>query len=245
MADFFPQFTPTWHNATYPALTPTPSAANKTVLITGGGRGIGASIASSFLAASAARIILLGRSLPHLQSVRDDLVSRGSKSVIHIFPTDITSASAVEAAFASIRAECPPIDILVSNAGYLPAVTPAVAADVAEWWRGFEVNVLGTFLVVKGFLGHKAEKSVLVNVSTGVAHVPAIAGGSGYGTSKAAGVRFLEFVAAENPEVRVVSLHPGVVETEMYAKSGMVMPNDDGESCASLVSCFCYCGWAG
>lgn len=72
---------------------------------------------------------------------------------------------------------------------------------------------------------------MIVNVSTGVAHIPAIPGGSGYGTSKNAGVRFLEFVAAEEEGVRVVNVHPGVVETEMYVKSEMVLPNDDGEFC--------------
>jgi len=232
MADFFPQFTPTWHNATYPALSaskPSVSGTNKTVLITGGGRGIGSVIASSFATAGVANIILLGRSKPDLLSVKQKLESAFSKSTIHIFSADITDAEAIDATFATVRDTIGPIDILVNNAAYLPDITPTVSASVQEWWRGFEVNVLGTFLVTRAFLKSAAANSVLVNVSTAISHIPAIPGGSSYGASKAAGVRFMEFFAAENPTVRVVNLHPGSVETDMNNKSGIKLPMDDGK----------------
>ena len=69
---------------------------------------------------------------------------------------------------------------------------------------------------------------MLINVSTAAMHAVVMPGGSSYSASKAAVVRLMDFVAVENPSVRVVNLHPGVVATEMNAKSGMKMPTDDG-----------------
>jgi NAD(P)-dependent dehydrogenase (short-subunit alcohol dehydrogenase family) len=83
--------------------------------------------------------------------------------------------------------------------------------------------------VTRAFLKSAAARSVLVNVSTAISHIPATPGGSAVGASKAAGVRFMEFITTENPTVRVVNLHPGSMETDMNNKAGIKLPMDDGK----------------
>ncbi len=82
--------------------------------------------------------------------------------------------------------------------------------------RGKEVNVHGTFLVTQGFLqllGAKNQGSV-INMTTGAA-VGLFPGLSSYSLSKLVAFQLQAFVAAENPNVTAVALHPGVVDTDM------------------------------
>lgn len=229
----FPKFTPSWHNTSYPALSssnPSVSAANKTVVITGGGRGVGTSIAASFAKAGASNIILLGRTASHLQSVKEDLEASFPKAKIHIFSADIADSKAIDTTFNTILTTIGPINILVNNAAYFPEPIPTTEIPIADWWRGFEVNVLGATILTCAFLRTAAPNPTLVNISTGLNVMPAVSGFGSYGASKTAFLRVLEFVALENPTLTVVSLHPGVIETEMEAKGRIKLPRDDRKS---------------
>lgn len=124
------------------------------------------------------------------------------------------------------------MNVLVSNAGFLPATGPIIDEDLNEAWKGFETNVRGTFNVVQNFLRTAAPKTILINVSTGVAHVP-ITYHSSYGSSKAAVLSWLDHVQRENEGIRVTTFHPGIVATNMNAKSG-IPAEDDGKQ---LLSC--------
>ena len=228
----FPKFTPTWRDTTYPALSPSNpsvSAANKTVLITGGGRGIGSVIASSFVTAEASNIILLGRSKSHLLAVKEKLESAPSRSKIHIFVADIADRTAIDEAFTTVRETIGPIDILVNNAAYLPKPSAVTDSSIDDWWQGFETNVLGSFLVTRAFLRTASANPVFINLSTAITHVPAMPGFSSYASSKEAFLRALDFVQLENTSLRVVNLHPGVVETDMNVKSEVTMPKSDSK----------------
>jgi NAD(P)-dependent dehydrogenase (short-subunit alcohol dehydrogenase family) len=115
------------------------------------------------------------------------------------------------------------IDILVNNAGYLPEASPLVSADLETWWKGFEVNVLGVARVTQAFLRTKphGRAGVVLTVNTGIAHDGNFPGFSSYASSKLAALRMIDIWQVENPEVRFVSIHPGKVDTAMFAKSGM------------------------
>ena len=75
------------------------------------------------------------------------------------------------------------------------------------------------------FLPSKKAGGTIIGFSTGAALLPAttpfLAKASSYSTSKLALSRFYEFLAAENPDLNVFVIHPGVVETAMYVKSQM------------------------
>lgn len=151
-------YTSNYHRATYPYIDPSQprlSNSGKTILITGGGYGIGAGIARSFARSSASHIILTGRTLSRLEDCKASLEAEFPLTKIHVFAVDITDAETVEKVFDTTVSTIAPIDVLVNNAAFLPEISPLKAADLKDWWRGFEVNVLGTATVTRAFLTTK------------------------------------------------------------------------------------------
>ena len=239
----FPSLTATWHNTTYPTISPRQphlSVSGKAILITGGGRGIGACIAHSFASAGASFITITGRTLPALESTKAALTSEFPNTTILTAVGDVSSAPAMDAAFSALSAANggKGVDICIHNAGYLPDGKSVVEAKTEDWWSGFEINVLGSFVVARAFLKHKnvsspADAPVLVGVGTGAATLsPPPKDSSGYTVSKLAQQRFFEALAEEEKGVRVMQVHPGVIETEMGRKSaeeGSRLPIDDSK----------------
>lgn len=110
-----------------------------------------------------------------------------------------------------------PVDLLVANAG-ITSRTPTAESDAAEWWRVFEVNVLGVYLCCRAVLGSMLARASgrIVNVSSGASYLR----GSGwpvYGASKAAVSRFSELLQDEiaGSGVHVFHISPGMVRTDM------------------------------
>jgi NAD(P)-dependent dehydrogenase (short-subunit alcohol dehydrogenase family) len=148
----------------------------------------------------------------------------------------------MNAAFEALKAASPEkrgIDILIHNAGYFPSLAKigAADADTSEYWTTFETNVHGSYITARAFLSTMRPKSpesepTLVALSTaGACFYPPPPGFSAYATSMVAKARFFESVAAENPDLRVHNVHPGVIATEMGDKAkgeGMQLPEDDG-----------------
>lgn len=226
-----------WRNAPYPAIDPTRAELSvnvkgKTVVVTGGGAGIGASIAHAFAKAGASRIAILGRTEKTLKASKDSIeVAFPGVTVIYEI-ADIVDKTAINKAFSTIVSVLGKIDICVNNAAYMPAVSAIKGADAEDWWRGYEVNVRGSFNVVQAFLPSALEHPYLINVTTGAALLPPAMtpGFSSYTTTKIVGVKLFEFVLAENPHVHVVSVHPGGVMTDMGHKAkaaGIEIPGDD------------------
>jgi NAD(P)-dependent dehydrogenase (short-subunit alcohol dehydrogenase family) len=241
-----PSLTATWHNNTYPAIDPTQSHLSlkgKSVLITGGGRGIGARTARSFAAAGASIISITGRTLSTLESTKAALESEYPKTMVLVAPGDVTDEKAMEAAFAALSKanNGHGVDICIHNAGYLPDANTIATADKEDWWSGFTTQLLGSFVVTRAFLKHKNESAspepILVDLGTAAIIFPPPPGFSGYTVSKFAQSRFFEAVAAEEPGIRVMQIHPGVIATDMGNKSieaGLVLPLDDSRFTFSL-----------
>jgi NAD(P)-dependent dehydrogenase (short-subunit alcohol dehydrogenase family) len=112
------------------------------------------------------------------------------------------------------------VDLLVCNAGALGPEEPLAEPD--EWWRTFEVNVLGAFLCCRAFAPRMLERGRgrIVTVTSGAAYVrnpPFIGGSTAYGASKAALNRFTELLADQLAPrgVYVFLLGPAMVKTAM------------------------------
>lgn len=206
---------------------------NKTVMVTGGGYGIGRSIAQSFAEAGVAQIILVGRTEAKLQVATDELSQSFKNLQVTFQVADITSKDDVKRVFDSLTS-CSP-DILVNNAGFLSTPTNFMDADFDDYWASFNVNVYGTMLFTQTFLRHRrahieaASNSgignpaviIIVNSIGAYATIPNF---SSYGANKAALARWSELVSVDIPQdfARFVSVHPGAVESSMGIKSGMV-----------------------
>ena len=134
-----PSFTKTWHNASYDAISPTRpalSVAGKTVVITGGGRGLGSEIARAHAAAGASRIALIGRTESSLSKTRDAIAKEFTSTTVSYHVADTTDEMTMQQAAEGISSW----DILILNAGLLKASTPIASAPTSDWWRVFEVS---------------------------------------------------------------------------------------------------------
>lgn len=234
----FPSLTKRYHKTAYEQIDPTLpalSAAGKNIVITGGGTGIGAATALSYAQAGAASVSILGRRTELLESTRSHIESLVSGVQVHVYGTDATQENEVIATFQAINQRVGEIHVLVNNHGYKPKVAPKNSAikdiDVEEWWKCFEVNIKGAFNIAKAFLQYKSTDAVVVYVTTALSHFDGFPNSSSYSASKAGGVRVFSTLQAEHPELRVVCVHPGVVNTGVVRDAKVAGMADDGKYC--------------
>jgi 3-oxoacyl-[acyl-carrier protein] reductase len=180
-------------------------------LVTGGGRGIGAGIARE-LAAAGMRVAVSARTKEQVEEVAGEI---GGLAVV----ADVSSPGDAEAMVREVEGELGPIDLLANNAG-IPGweVEPPWEAAPEDWWRVFEVNVLGAYLccraVIPGMM--ERERGRIVNTGSGSGYLPGQRT-TAYGASKAALYRFGEGLAEQlKPHgIAVFTISPGLVKTEM------------------------------
>jgi len=178
-------------------------------LVTGGGRGIGANIARE-LRSAGARVAVSARSSDEIEEVALEI--EGYPVV-----ADVSKRESVDALVRTVESNLGPIDILCANAGVASRDERAWQSDPDEWWRTFEVNVLGVFLccraVVPGMLSRGRGRIVITG--SGAAYLPG-SSGTAYSASKAAVWRFGEVLASQlEGRIPVFIFSPGLVQTRM------------------------------
>ena len=230
MAVLFPSLTKTWHQNVYPSLTPTNfDLRGKSAIITGGAGTIGRSTARALAQAGVSTIALTGRNQSTLDAAKNALSAAYPSTEFLVQSADITSNVSIDKAFQDIRSSVgKPVDILVSNAGFLSTPSTIAAADTENWLKGFDTNVKGSLLTLRAFLPIAASDAVVINVSSGIAVMSPLLNVSGYAASKAAAWKLFEYFQAEHPELRTVNVQPGTIASDMNRSSGF-WPQDHGE----------------
>jgi NAD(P)-dependent dehydrogenase (short-subunit alcohol dehydrogenase family) len=89
--------------------------------------------------------------------------------MIEYFDTDATSPTDVKNAVAQAVSEFGKIDILVSNATYLPALALFADTPLDDYWRAFEVNVKSGITVAQEFLKIASSNAAIINITAGIA----------------------------------------------------------------------------
>jgi 3-oxoacyl-[acyl-carrier protein] reductase len=198
-------------------------------LVTGGGRGIGRNVAVE-LAAAGARVAVAARS-------RDEIEETAQEINGLAIECDVSDRVSVEHMVRLAEAELGPIDLLVANAGMSVDEDAAWELDPADWWRVFEVNVLGVYLCCRAVIPGMLERGRgrIVNVASGAAYLPG-SKSTAYSASKAAVHRFSETLAnqLEPHGIPVFSISPGLVRTRM-TDSGDDLPWTPPELAPRLV----------
>ncbi|HUJ92844.1 MAG TPA: SDR family oxidoreductase [Gaiellaceae bacterium] len=206
---------------------PSSELEGRVALVTGGGRGIGANVARE-LASAGMEVWVTGRTAEQVESVAAEIGG-------HALVGDVSSRDDVERWVAAAGA----IDLLVCNAGI--SGPEEALAEPDDWWRVFEVNVLGVFLCCRAVAPGMVERGGgrIVNVASGAAYLAARPGphSTSYPASKAAVHRFSETLAAElaPSNVFVFSLAPGLVRTEMTSRFPDDLPWTPPECAPALV----------
>lgn len=131
---------------------------------------------------------------------------------------DITDPVAVATAAEKVRARFGVLDILVNNAGYLDPYTKLGDSKPEQWWRSWEVNVKGVYLMTRAFLPmilQSKDKTAIVISSVGAHHT--MAGGSGYETTKLAVLKINNYLMLEygSEGLLAYAVAPGGVNTDM------------------------------
>ncbi|KAI0829556.1 NAD(P)-binding protein [Hypoxylon sp. FL0890] len=193
----------------------------KAILVTGGNKGIGKGVAVSYARAGASYIAIASRSdAPNVAAeIEQAAIDAGrEKPAVILLRMDVTDSASVKAAAHIVEAIWGRLDILIGNAGFLAKYEKILDGDEDEWWKSFEVNVHGSYLVAKAFLPlmlKGGDKTIINMSSTGVSHFHT--GGSSYQISKFALLRFTEYLMAEYADQGLLtySIHPGGVATDL------------------------------
>ena len=179
------------------------------VVITGGGRGIGAEIARRF-AALGDRVTILARTRDEVERVADEIGGYGVRC-------DVGEPASVEAAFMAAG----PVDVLVNNAG-IARSSPVLRTDVRVWDEHLKVNLTGAFLCSLKVLPSMASrgKGRIINVASvaGLKGYPYLAA---YVASKHGLIGLTRALAAEYADkgVTVNAICPGYVDSPLLAQS--------------------------
>lgn len=221
-------FTSSIHNDTYDFIKPEQwDLSSRSVLVTGASRGLGKDNAISFARAGASNIAVAARSgLDDVVKEMKQAAQKAGRKEPNVLPlqVDVTDKNSVAAAATKIAEQLGCLDIVINNAGYLENFTKIADAEPEEWWKTWQVNTFGAFLIVRATIPLLLKKpdslKTILNVSSIGAHF-VMPGASAYQTGKMALIRFSEFVNAEYGDQGVLSfaVHPGGVMTELA--SGM------------------------
>ena len=138
------------HKDTHPAISPSRpelSQAGKTVLVTGGGSGVGYAIASGFARAGASAIILTGRREHVLKSAAEklkaDWATMNPGLAVHTHPVDVASSESIAALWSWLAETKTVIDVLVLNAGLQSPIKSMLQLGLDGVWEAFKANVQG------------------------------------------------------------------------------------------------------
>lgn len=172
-----------------------------TALITGAGGGIGSAIATAL--APTHTLLLAGRPSARLDAVAEQL---GATT----WPLDLADADEIESATEIVDE----LDVLVHNAGVM---LPGAAGEsyVEEWRATFEVNVFGAVALTLALLPALRQSRghvVFINSGAGQRVSPGMAS---YSASKFALRAFADSLRSDEPSLRVTTVYPGRVDTEM------------------------------
>lgn len=189
---------------------------NKTVIVTGGGGGIGGATCHR-MAQEGAKVAVFDMNLAAAQQVADAIQAAGGQA--QAFKCDITDRAAVDAAVAATEAALGPIDVLVNNAGW-DVFKPFTKTTPDQWERLIAINLTGALhmhhAVLPGMAARKSGR--IVNISSDAARVGS-SGEAVYAACKGGLVAFSKTIAREHARhgITVNVVCPGPTDTALFA----------------------------
>jgi NAD(P)-dependent dehydrogenase (short-subunit alcohol dehydrogenase family) len=214
-------------------MTTDPGVHERTVVVTGGSRGIGAATCRLAAAAGWAVAVNYARDRAAADAVVAGIVQAGGRALA--LRADVANDDEVRAMFAAVDTSLPPLGGLVNNAGVVDVAARVEAIGVERLQRMFAINVFGSFYCAReaivrvqtsgaptGAPGAHAGGAI-VNVSSAAAKL----GGSGqyvdYAAAKGAIETFTIGLAKEvaGQGIRVNAVRPGIIATDIHASGGV------------------------
>jgi 3-oxoacyl-[acyl-carrier protein] reductase len=187
---------------------------NKTALVTGGSRGIGAAIARRLAADGASVAVTYTKGAEAAQSVVKGIERAGGKAIA--IQADATDAQAVVAAVEKTVATFGRLDVLVNNAG-TAIPKPFEEAPLEEIDRMIDINVRGVFIATQAALKHLKDGGRIINIGSCVGERMMTPGLVAYAATKGAVKMFTQGLARElgGRAITVNNIQPGPIDTEL------------------------------
>jgi len=199
---------------------------NKTVVITGGGGGIGGATCRKF-AQEGAKVAVLDLNLEAAEKVAAEI--RAAGGVAEAFKCDIADRASVDAAVAATQTKLGPIDVLVNNAGW-DIFKPFTKSDPGEWEKLIAINLTGALHMHHAILPGMVERRYgrIVNVASDAARVGS-SGEAVYAACKGGLVAFSKTIAREHSRhgITVNVVCPGPTDTALLAGVTSGAPNPE------------------
>ena len=215
--------------------------AGQVAVVTGAGRGIGATIALE-LSRLGAIAVLCGRTLAALESSAQAITQAGGSA--ELVSCDVTSLVSVEAAARQVEGSFGRVDILVNNAGVGGFGGPLHQLAPDSWEEILNTNLRGVFYTTRAFapMMIRARSGHIINISS-LAGKNALPNGAAYAASKW-GLNGLSYSLAEElrgHNIRVAVICPGSTNTDLSPHAGkdpskMLQPQDVAHAVAMLVT---------
>ena len=187
----------------------------KVALVTGASRGIGRAIAIELAKNGAAISINYNSDIKSAKETQKLVNKTGVKS--EIFKADVSKQKDIKNLIKNTEKKLGPIDLLVTNAGIAMVSKNPLELDYDTWKKTMATNVDGTLLPIKevlpGMIKRKFGRIVCISSVAGLGMRPNMIT---YGTSKAAVIALVRNLSsAIAPHVRINSVAPGLIETDM------------------------------
>jgi 2-hydroxycyclohexanecarboxyl-CoA dehydrogenase len=189
----------------------------KTVVVTGGGGGIGGATCRRF-AAEGARVAVFDLSIEAAQKVAEAIRTAGGEALA--LRCDITNRAEVEAALAQTQAQLGPVDVLVNNAGW-DVFRPFTKTEPVQWEKLIAINLTGALhmhhAVLPGMVERKRGR--IINIASDAARVGS-SGEAVYAACKGGLVAFSKTIAREHARhgITVNVVCPGPTDTALFAE---------------------------
>jgi 3-oxoacyl-[acyl-carrier protein] reductase len=187
----------------------------KTVLVTGGVRGIGRAITTECAKSGAKVIATFLSSKPGADDFVEGLRAEGCD--VHAVSLDVRDSKDVEEKLAQIEKDFGPVQVLVNNAGVVRDGLVMTMED-SDWREVMDTNLDGTFRMIRSVSRSmiRQRRGVIINLSSVAASRPG-RGQANYAASKGAVEAMTKALAVElsSKNIRVNAVAPGVIETDM------------------------------
>lgn len=189
----------------------------KTVVVTGGGGGIGGATCRRF-GREGARVAVFDRDLAAAETVAAGI--RADGGMAEAFRCDITDRVSVDAAVAAAESKLGPIDVLVNNAGW-DVFRPFTKTEPAQWDKLIAINLTGALHMHHAVLPGMAarQQGRIVNIASDAARVGS-SGEAVYAACKGGLVSFSKTIAREHARhgITVNVVCPGPTDTALFAE---------------------------
>jgi 3-hydroxybutyrate dehydrogenase len=186
----------------------------RTIVVTGGGRGIGRAVALSF-AGPGAHLVIAARTASQLDSVAGEIRALGGRATA--IPMDVGDEASVAHGFGRLHGHVQRVDVLINNAG-VGGGEDVQGSDVARWKRSIDTNLIGVYLVTRQLLPLMGQGSRVISLSSVLGRF-GVPGYTAYCASKHGVIGFTRALALEvaSRGITANAICPGWVDTEMAA----------------------------